>query len=77
MAMPKEQKEGIADPVLEESSIFGNVDSKFLNTPSWQLKSKLAHFRMGSLPPSMCLFGFVLWRTFCSLEWGPDATRYA
>jgi hypothetical protein len=59
-AMPKEQKEGIADPVLEESSIFEDVDSKFLNAPSWQLKSKLAQFRKGSLPPPMCFFGFVL-----------------
>jgi hypothetical protein len=71
MAMPKEQKEGIADPVLEESSIFEDVDSKFLNAPSWQLKSKLAHFRKESLPPSMCLLGFVLWCTFFSLESGP------
>jgi hypothetical protein len=54
------------------------MDSKFIIAPSWQLESKLAiSFHGDSSTTSMCLFGFVLWRTFFSLESSPDATRYA
>jgi hypothetical protein len=74
----KKKGESGIGPSAGKSSNLEKFDSKFMIAPSWQLQSKLALSFHGTLPPLPCGFlGFVLWRTFFSLESGPDATRYA
>ena len=63
---------------MEESSIFEDVDSKFLNAPSWQLESKLARFTQEKPSTSHVCFRLCVMPHVLSLwNLGPDATRYA